>query len=156
MTDILKDEMGFTGFVISDWQGIDEIPGDYKSDIEISINAGIDMVISGQGQPYKKFIKLLKENVEEGLIPMSRIDDAVSRILKVKIRNGLMDNPLVSNENLTLIGSAEHRSVGRQAVRESVVVLKDDNILPLSKDLQTLVVAGKGADNPECNAVLVD
>ena len=148
LTDILKDEMGFTGFVISDWQGIDEIPGDYKSDIEISINAGIDMVmVSGQGQPYKKFIKLLKENVEEGLIPMSRIDDAVSRILKVKIRNGLMDNPLVSNENLTLIGSAEHRSVGRQAVRESVVVLKDDNILPLSKDLQTLVVAGKGADN---------
>jgi len=78
---------------------------------------------------------------------MSRIDDAVSRILRVKIRNGLMDSPLVSNENLTLIGSAEHRSVGRQAVRESVVVLKDDNVLPISKDLQTLVVAGKGADN---------
>ena len=86
LTDILKDEMGFTGFVISDWQGIDEIPGDYKSDIEISINAGIDMVmVSGQGQPYKKFIKLLKENVEEGLIPMSRIDDAVSRLSLIHI-----------------------------------------------------------------------
>ena len=148
LTDLLKDELGFKGFVVSDWAAIEEIPGDYKSDIEISINAGIDMVmVSGQGQPYKKFIRLLKENVEEGLIPMSRIDDAVTRILKVKIRNGLMDNPLVSNENLTLIGSMEHRAVGRQAVRESVVVLKDDNLLPLSKDLQTLVVAGKGADN---------
>ena len=148
LTDILKDEMGFQGFVISDWEGIDEVSGDYKSDIDVAINAGIDMVmVSGQSQPYKKFIRLLKENVEEGLIPMSRIDDAVTRILKVKIRNGLMDNPLVSNENLNLIGSSEHRAVGRQAVRESMVVLKNENIFPLPKDLETLVVAGKGADN---------
>ena len=96
LTDILKIEMGFEGFVISDWQGIDEIPGNYKSDIITSINAGIDMVmVSGKGQPYKKFMRLLKENVEEGSISMERINDAVSRILKVKLRNGLFSLSLI-------------------------------------------------------------
>ena len=105
LTEILKIEMGFEGFVISDWQGIDEIPGNYKSDIITSINAGIDMVmVSGKGQPYKKFMRLLKENVEEGSIPMERINDAVSRILKVKLRNGLFSNPIVQNDNLHVIG----------------------------------------------------
>ncbi len=148
LTDILKIEMGFDGFVISDWQGIDEIPGDYKSDIITSINAGIDMVmVSGQGQPYKKFMRLLKESVEEGSIPLARIDDAVKRILKVKIRNGLFDNPLVENDALKVIGSDAHRDIARQAVRESVVVLKNDNIIPISKDSKSIVVAGRGADN---------
>ena len=148
LTDILKIEMGFDGFVISDWQGIDEIPGDYKSDIITSINAGIDMVmVSGQGQPYKKFMRLLKESAEEGLIPLARIDDAVKRILKVKIRNGLFDNPLVENDALKVIGSDAHRDIARQAVRESVVVLKNDDIIPISKDSKSIVVAGRGADN---------
>ena len=148
LTDILKIEMGFDGFVISDWQGIDEIPGDYKSDIITSINAGIDMVmVSGQGQPYKKFLRLLKESVEEGSIPLARIDDAVKRILKVKIRNGLFDNPLVENDALKVIGSDAHRDIARQAVRESVVVLKNDDIIPISKDSKSIVVAGRGADN---------
>ena len=148
LTDILKVEMGFDGFVISDWQGIDEIPGDYKSDIITSINAGIDMVmVSGQGQPYKKFMRLLKESVEEGSIPLARIDDAVKRILKVKIRNGLFDNPLVENDALKVIGSDAHRDIARQAVRESVVVLKNDDIIPISKDSKSIVVAGRGADN---------
>ena len=148
LTDILKIEMGFDGFVISDWQGIDEIPGDYKSDIITSINAGIDMVmVSGQGQPYKKFMRLLKESVEEGSIQLARIDDAVKRILKVKIRNGLFDNPLVENDALKVIGSDAHRDIARQAVRESVVVLKNDDIIPISKDSKSIVVAGRGADN---------
>ena len=148
LTDILKVEMGFEGFVISDWQGIDEIPGDYKSDIITSINAGIDMVmVSGQGQPYKKFMRLLKESVEEGSIPTSRIDDAVTRILKVKLRNGLFDNPLVQNDALELIGSETHRSIARQAVRESVVVLKNQDIVPISKEVNKIIVAGRGADN---------
>ena len=148
LTDILKIEMGFDGFVISDWQGIDEIPGDYKSDIITSINAGIDMVmVSGQGQPYKKFMRLLKESVEEGSIPLARIDDAVKRILRVKIRNGLFDNPLVENDALKVIGSDAHRDIARQAVRESVVVLKNDDIIPISKDSKSIVVAGRGADN---------
>ena len=148
LTDILKVEMGFEGFVISDWQGIDEIPGNYKSDIITSINAGVDMVmVSGQGQPYKKFMRLLKENVEEGSISMERIDDAVSRILKVKLRNGLFSNPIVQNDNLQVIGSDEHRNIARQAVRESVVVLKNENLIPISKESKSIVVAGRGADN---------
>ena len=148
LTDILKVEMGFEGFVISDWQGIDEIPGNYKSDIITSINAGIDMVmVSGKGQPYKKFMRLLKESVEEGLIPSSRIDDAVSRILKVKLRNGLFENPLVQNDNLQVIGSDDHRKIARQAVRESVVVLKNEKIIPISKESKSIIVAGRGADN---------
>ncbi len=148
LTDILKVEMGFEGFVISDWQGIDEIPGNYKSDIITSINAGIDMVmVSGKGQPYKKFMRLLKESVEEGLIPRSRIDDAVSRILKVKLRNGLFENPLVQNDNLQVIGSDDHRKIARQAVRESVVVLKNEKIIPISKESKSIIVAGRGADN---------
>ena len=148
LTDILKVEMGFEGFVISDWQGIDEIPGNYKSDIITSINAGVDMVmVSGQGQPYKKFMRLLKENVEEGSISMERIDDAVSRILKVKLRNGLFTNPIVQNDNLQVIGSDNHRNIARQAVRESVVVLKNENLIPISKESKSIVVAGRGADN---------
>ena len=148
LTDILKVEMGFEGFVISDWQGIDEIPGNYKSDIITSINAGVDMVmVSGQGQPYKKFMRLLKENVEEGSISMERIDDAVSRILKVKLRNGLFGNPIVQNDNLQVIGSDDHRNIARQAVRESVVVLKNENLIPISKESKSIVVAGRGADN---------
>ena len=148
LTDILKIEMGFEGFVISDWQGIDEIPGNYKSDIITSINAGIDMVmVSGKGQPYKKFMRLLKENVEEGSISMERINDAVSRILKVKLRNGLFSNPIVQNDNLHVIGSSDHRNIARQAVRESIVVLKNENIIPISKDSKSIVVAGRGADN---------
>ena len=148
LTDILKVEMGFEGFVISDWQGIDEIPGNYKSDIITSINAGVDMVmVSGQGQPYKKFMRLLKENVEEGSISMKRIDDAVSRILKVKLRNGLFSNPMVQNDNLQVIGSDDHRNIARQAERESVVVLKNENLIPISKESKSIVVAGRGADN---------
>ena len=148
LTDILKEEMGFKGFVISDWQGIDEIPGDYKSDIITSVNAGMDMVmVSGQGQPYKKFMRLLKESIEEGSIPMERIDDAVKRILTVKLRNGLFDNPLVKNDALNVIGSDNHRKIARQAVRESVVLLKNEDILPISKAVNKIVVAGRGADN---------
>ena len=156
---ILKVEMGFKGFVISDWQGIDEIPGDYKSDIITSINAGIDMVmVSGQAQPYKKFMRLLKESVEEGSISMERIDDAVQRILKVKLRSGLFDSPLVENNSLNTIGSDDHRKIARQAVRESVVLLKNENIIPISKNINKLVVSGRGADNlgMQCGGWTID
>ena len=159
LTDILKVEMGFKGFVISDWQGIDEIPGDYKSDIITSINAGIDMVmVSGQAQPYKKFMRLLKESVEEGSISMERIDDAVQRILKVKLRSGLFESPLVENNSLNTIGSDNHRKIARQAVRESVVLLKNENIIPISKNINKLIVSGRGADNlgMQCGGWTID
>ena len=159
LTEILKIEMGFKGFVISDWQGIDEIPGDYKSDIITSINAGIDMVmVSGQAQPYKKFMRLLKESIKEGSITMERIDDAVKRILKVKLGNGLFDNPLVANDALSTIGSDNHRKIARQAVRESVVLLKNRDIIPISKELNKLVISGRGADNlgMQCGGWTID
>ncbi len=159
LTDILKVEMGFKGFVISDWQGIDEIPGDYKSDIITSINAGIDMVmVSGQAQPYKKFMRLLKESVQEGSISMERIDDAVQRILKVKLRSGLFESPLVENSSLNTIGSDNHRKIARQAVRESVVLLKNENIIPISKNVNKLIVSGRGADNlgMQCGGWTID
>jgi beta-glucosidase len=159
LTEILKIEMGFNGFVISDWQGIDEIPGDYKSDIITSINAGIDMVmVSGEAQPYKKFMRLLKESIKEGSITMERIDDAVKRILKVKLGNGLFDNPLVANDALSTIGSDNHRKIARQAVRESVVLLKNRDIIPISKELNKLVISGRGADNlgMQCGGWTID
>ena len=151
-TDLLKDELGFEGFVISDWRGIDEIPGDYKSDIVTSINAGIDMVmVPGDtiwgGEPYHKFLRLFKESVNEGLINEDRIDDAVRRILKVKHQLGLFENPFSDRSYIEDFGSLEHRAVAREAVRKSVVVLKNENVLPISKDLKHIHVAGIGAND---------
>ena len=151
-TDLLKDELGFEGFVISDWRGIDEIPGDYKSDIVTSINAGIDMVmVPGDtiwgGEPYHKFLRLFKESVNEGLIKEDRIDDAVRRILKVKHQLGLFENPFSDRSYIEDFGSLEHRAVAREAVRKSVVVLKNENVLPISKDLKHIHVAGIGAND---------
>ena len=151
-TDLLKDELGFEGFVISDWRGIDEIPGDYKSDIVTSINAGIDMVmVPGDtiwgGEPYHKFLRLFKESVNEGLINEDRINDAVRRILKVKHQLGLFENPFSDRSYIEDFGSLEHRAVAREAVRKSVVVLKNENVLPISKDLKHIHVAGIGAND---------
>ena len=89
LTEILKDEMGFEGFLISDYDAIDELPGDYRSDIEQSINAGMDMVMVPQ--KYREFFDTLVALVKEGRVPMSRIDDDVRRILRVKFAMGLMD-----------------------------------------------------------------
>jgi beta-glucosidase len=154
MTDILKDELGFQGFIVSDWKGIDGIPGDYKSDIIQSINAGIDMVmvpgdVTKNGYTYREFIETFKEAINEGSIPMSRIDDAVSRILTVKKDMGLLDNAFRNDRSLLAsVGSDEHRALARQAVKESVVMLKNsESTLPLSKNATRIVVAGRGADN---------
>ncbi|MDA7794647.1 glycoside hydrolase family 3 C-terminal domain-containing protein [Flavobacteriales bacterium] len=149
--DLLKEELGFDGFVISDWRGIDEIPGDFKSDIIISINAGIDMVmVPGDtiwgGEHYMTFLKLFKESFDEGLIPIERIDDAVRRILRIKYRTGLMDNPMADNSLLDKVGSEEHRAIAREAVQKSQVLLKNDNMLPLDKD-KNYLVCGSGADD---------
>jgi len=149
--DLLKDELGFDGFVISDWRGIDEIPGDFKSDIIISINAGIDMVmVPGDtiwgGEHYMTFLKLFKESYDEGLIPIERIDDAVRRILRIKFRTGLMDNPMADDSFIDKVGSNEHRAIAREAVQKSQVLLKNDGLLPLSKD-KNYLVCGSGAND---------
>ena len=152
LTDLLKDELGFEGFVISDWAGIDEIPGDYKSDVINAINAGIDMVMvpgimNGQNQQhYKTFIQFLTEAVEEGNVPMSRVDDAVRRILKVKMELGLFKDPYKNEKHLAEVGSDAHRSLAREAVQKSTVVLKNEGLLPLSK-AASISVVGSGANN---------
>tara|TARA_Y100000813_G_scaffold69064_1_gene48954 strand:- start:716 stop:2539 length:1824 start_codon:yes stop_codon:yes gene_type:complete len=149
--ELLKDELGFDGFVISDWQGIDEIPGDYKSDIILSINAGIDMImvpgaVVHGGEHYKTFIRLFKEAYNEGLISDERINDAVRRILRIKFRSGLIDSPMADRSLLEKVGGTEHRAIAREAVQKSLVVLKNDNILPLSKN-DNYLVCGSGAND---------
>jgi beta-glucosidase len=142
LTDILKNEIGFQGFLISDYNAVDQISKDYKTAIGISINAGMDMVMVPDH--YREFIKNLKELAQDGTVPMSRIDDAVTRILRVKLAMGLMDQKPALNYSF---GTPEHRAVARQAVRESLVVLKNENhTLPLNKSAK-IHVAGKSADD---------
>lgn len=146
LTDVLKTEFGFDGILVSDWAAIDALPGDYKSDIEISINAGIDMVMVPD--KYIEFITKLKELVNEGKISIDRINDAVRSILKIKFKLGLFDKPFTDRSFTALIGSSEHREVARECVRQSLVLLKNENsFLPLSKTAGKILVAGKSADN---------
>lgn len=149
LTDILKGEMGFEGFLISDWNALDEIPGEYDTDVETSINAGMDMVMVPD--KYRLFFDTLKQVVEEGRVPMERIDDAVRRILRVKFAMGLMEegaSHLADPGLADRFGSAEHREIARRAVRQSMVLLKNDaSTLPLAKDLARVHVAGRSADD---------
>ena len=149
--DLLKDEMGFDGFVISDWQGIDEIPGDYKSDIINSVNAGLDMImvpgaVKWDGEHYKTFLNLFKEAVDEGLITEERLNDAVRRILRIKYRSGLMNNPMTDRTLIEKAGSIEHKDLAREAVQKSLVLLKNDGLLPLDES-KNYFVTGSGADD---------
>ncbi|MEW1887541.1 glycoside hydrolase family 3 N-terminal domain-containing protein [Streptomyces sp. NPDC085659] len=142
---VLKDRMGFEGFVISDYKAIDQLPGDYASDVRTSINAGLDMIMVPT--EYKDFTKTLQDEVTAGRIPQSRIDDAVSRILTQKFRLGLFEKPYADTANLKKIGSAEHRAVAREAAAKSQVLLKNDGgVLPL-KSSQKVYVAGSNADD---------
>ena len=149
MTDILKKELGFQGFLISDYNALDQITPDYKKAIEISINAGMDMVMVTD--KYREFVKDLKELVREGRVPMARIDDAVTRILRVKFAMGLMDksrSQLADRGLHKTFGSAAHRQVAREAVRQSLVVLKNERkSLPLKKTVARIHIAGKNADD---------
>nr|WP_273944336.1 glycoside hydrolase family 3 N-terminal domain-containing protein [Kutzneria chonburiensis] len=148
ITDVLKGELGFSGFVVSDWAGIDQIDGQSgfsAADIDAGINAGIDMVMVPTN--YKQFISLLRTEVNNGHIARSRIDDANRRILTKKFQLGLFEHPLTDRSYTATVGSADHRALARQAVRESQVVLKNaGNVLPLSKSAKVFV-AGKSADD---------
>jgi len=150
LTDVLKTEMGFEGFLISDYNAIDQIkPNDYKASIAISINAGMDMGMVPSR--YKEYIRDLKALVSEGQVPMARIDDAVRRILRVKFAMGLMDSnrsPFADRSLHKNFGSLEHREVAREAVRESLVLLKNDGkTLPIARTAKRIHVAGASADN---------
>jgi beta-glucosidase len=149
LTGILKGEMGFEGFVISDYDSLEDIPGDYKAQLRQSINAGMDMVMISRG--YREFVATMKELVASGDVPLSRIDDAVLRILRVKLAMGLLDegrSPLADRRLQSGFGSSDHRELARRAVRESLVLLKNEHgALPLSKSAARIHVAGKSADN---------
>jgi beta-glucosidase len=146
LTDVLKGELGFDGFLVSDWQGIDQIPGDYDSDVVTAINAGIDMVMVPY--EYGRFIDTLTQAVEAGDVSMERIDDAVRRILTVKYEMGLFDHPFSDATLLAQVGSDEHRALAREAVSKSLVLLKNEgDVLPLSKETPHIAVAGVGADD---------
>jgi len=149
LTDILKDELGFEGFLISDYSAIDALPGDYKHKIAATINAGMDMVMVPAR--YQEFIARLKEAAEDGTVPMARIDDAVRRILRVKFAMGLMDknhSQLADRKLWKQFGSPEHRAVARDAVRQSLVLLKNEHgVLPLAKAAKRIHVGGKSADD---------
>lgn len=146
LTDVLKNELGFKGFIVSDWDGIYQLTNPLSNQIATSINAGVDMVMMSGN--YLTFINTLKELVEQGTVPQSRIDDAVRRILKVKYEAGLFDNAFEDRTYLAGIGSSAHRDIARQCVRESLVLLKNsNNTLPLSKTLTKIIVAGKNADD---------
>lgn len=145
---VLKERMNFSGFIISDWDGIDYLSDSYFEAVAKGTNAGIDMfMVSEHWQP---FIDHLTHHVVQGTVPMTRIDDAVRRILRVKFAFGLFDKPRPKARrwsNHQSFGSEAHREVAREAVRKSLVLLKnEDQTLPLSKG-QRILVAGKSADN---------
>jgi len=152
LTDVLKNELGFQGFLVSDWAAIDQISPDYKKDIEDSINAGLDMVMvpygPGHENNFVEFIRDLKELVVTGKVPPARIDDAVRRILRIKFQMGLFENPYTDPALTAAIGSPEHRQVARECVEHSLVLLKNSNhVLPLSKKIKHLVVVGEAAND---------
>jgi beta-glucosidase len=163
LTDVLKTELGFRGFLVSDWAAIDQLSPDYKHDVEQSINAGLDMIMipngPGKANNYVEFIDDLKALVAEGKVTPGRIDDAVRRILRIKFEMGLFQSTAVDPMLTATIGSPEHRAVAREAVRKSLVLLKNDNhALPLSKKIKTLAVVGAGADDMgmQCGGWTID
>ncbi|GAA0580392.1 hypothetical protein GCM10009534_13170 [Kribbella sandramycini] len=142
---VLKDRMGFKGFVISDWAAIDQLPGDYVSDIRTSINAGLDMIMVPAR--YQEFTAGLTAEVTAGRVPLSRVDDAVRRILGEKFKLGLFEQPYSDPAQLSTVGSAKHRAVGREAAAKSQVLLKNEgNLLPLAPSSK-VYVAGSNADD---------
>ncbi|WP_430543316.1 glycoside hydrolase family 3 protein [Stenotrophomonas maltophilia] len=149
LTDVLKGRMNFGGFVVGDWNGHGQIKGCTTTDCPATINAGLDMAMASDS--WKGFYETTLAAVKDGRITAERLDDAVRRILRVKFRLGLFEAGRPSTRavggQFALIGAPEHRAVARQAVRESLVLLKNQNgLLPLSPK-QRILVAGDGADD---------
>jgi len=149
LTDVLKGQMNFQGFVIGDWNGHALIPGCTSTDCPQSINAGLDMYMTPD--TWKGMYESTLRHVKSGEIPMARLDDAVRRILRVKINSGVFEKPKPSARPLAgkteHLGSSEHRAIAREAVRKSMVLLKNnDNTLPISAGSRVHIV-GAGADH---------
>jgi beta-glucosidase len=148
LTGILKEHWGFDGLVIGDWDGHAKVPGCSPTDCPAAMTAGLDMYMAPAS--WKGIYASTLAAVRAGTLPMARLDDAVRRILRVKLRAGLFEEGPPSSRPLAgqyaLLGSADHRAVARQAVRESLVLLKNSGVLPLRPSAHILV-AGDGADN---------
>ncbi len=150
ITDVLKGEMGFDGFVISDWQAIRQLPGTYPEQVATAVNAGVDMFMepySGSQTGYREFIDALTGLVEDGTVSEDRIDDAVSRILTAKFDLGLFEHPMTDRSKIDQIGSKAHHDVARRAAAESQVLLRNQHdTLPLKRNTD-VYVAGSSADS---------
>lgn len=146
LTDVLKGELGFEGFLVSDWGGIDQIADNHYDSVVAAINAGVDMNMVPYD--YDLFIFALTRAVEKGDVSMERIDDAVRRILRVKFKLGLFEHPFADESLLATVGSEEHRELAREAVQKSLVLLKnEDRALPIAQDTPVIFVAGVAADD---------
>ncbi|XP_010515030.1 PREDICTED: uncharacterized protein LOC104790931 isoform X1 [Camelina sativa] len=154
LTELLKQKLGFKGFIISDWEALERLSepfgSNYRNCIKISVNAGVDMVMVPF--QYQQFIKDLTDLVESGEVTMSRIDDAVERILRVKFVAGLFEHPLTDRSLLSTVGCMEHREIARESVRKSLVLLKNGKesekpFLPLDRNAKRILVTGTHADD---------
>jgi beta-glucosidase len=145
ITGVLKGRIGFDGFVISDWEGIHQIPGDYATQVQTGVNAGIDMFM--EPFSYQQFETTLLAEVAAGRVSEARIDDAVRRILTRKFELGLFERPFTDRRHLDEVGSAPHRALARRAAAKSQVLLKNrGRVLPLSGH-ERIYVAGSNADD---------
>ncbi|TDK27124.1 glycoside hydrolase family 3 protein [Luteimonas aestuarii] len=149
LNDVLKERMNFGGFIVGDWNGHGQVRGCTNTDCPQTFNAGLDMAMAPDS--WRGLYETTLAQVKDGTIPMERLDDAVRRILRAKFRMNLFEKPKPSERGLggrfDLLGAPEHRAVARQAVRESLVLLKNQGgILPLAPN-QRFLIAGDGADN---------
>lgn len=146
LSNVLKGQFGFSGLLVSDWQAINQLSADYYECVTSSINAGLDMIMVPF--EYRRFIKTLTKAVETGDVSLDRIDDAVRRILTVKFELGLFQRDIADEPGIDIVGSAEHRQLAREAVRKSLVLLKNQgNTLPIARDTPRIMVAGAAADS---------
>ena len=149
LTDVLKGKMGFNGFVVGDWNGHGQVPGCINTDCPQSLNAGLDMYMAPDS--WKGLYESTLQHVKDGTIAMERLDDAVRRILRVKLLSGIFQKGAPSTRanagNENLLALPEHKNVARQAVRESLVLLKNNNqLLPIDPS-KTILVVGDGASS---------
>jgi beta-glucosidase len=149
LTDVLKGKMGFNGFVVGDWNGHGQVPGCINTDCPQSLNAGLDMYMAPDS--WKGLYESTLQHVKDGTIAMERLDDAVRRILRVKLLSGIFQKGAPSTRanagNENLLALPEHKDVARQAVRESLVLLKNNNqLLPIDPS-KTILVVGDGASS---------
>ena len=150
LTDVLKDRMGFDGLVIGDWNAHGQVPGCTKGDCPAAFNAGVD--IFNVPEDWKALYASMVREVKDGTVPMARLDDAVRRVLRVKMRAHVFDQGLPSSRfhagDTALLGAPAHRAVAREAVAKSLVLLKNDaRVLPIDPHGHRILVAGAGADN---------